>query len=283
MTPAAPGEPVGERKPREVLDSLRPRHRDIPFAEQAWLRDVPDHTPLALRIAFAVTCALNGEITSMRSQREGFAYRKDVMEDLGQEVGINERTLRRLEAGQRWVTIPELERLLGHARMGDRLRERLRMLGVSTLAPGPDLAYPSGSPVQASIVEDMEDDGWTVSAEQSWDAPAPPAIPAEPAPPATLARQLRSQGLSIVKLVREVLRDSDGPTQVRAIWHGVNKRARALQAEHDWPLIPATRRQITEALTYLRAGEEVESQEGEHTLVSEVRRETARLRIPRKE
>ncbi|OLT19008.1 hypothetical protein BJF80_13190 [Serinicoccus sp. CUA-874] len=267
-----------------MLDSLRPRHRDIPFVEQAWRRDVPDHTPLALRIALAVTCALDGEITSMRSQREGFVYRKDVMEDLGKEVGITERTLRRLEAGQRWVTIPELERLVGHARMGERLRERFRTLGVSTFAPRPNLADVSGSPVQASIVEGMEDDVSTGSAEQSWDAPVPPAIPAEPAPPATLARQLRSQGLSIVELVREVLRDSGGPTPVRTIWHGVNKRARVLQAEHDWPLIPATRRQITEALTYLRAGEEVESQEGEHTLVSTVRRDIfQRRRILRKE
>ncbi|KUG55632.1 hypothetical protein AVL62_04800 [Serinicoccus chungangensis] len=256
-----------------------------------WHKPV-ESLPLAVRIALAVARALFDEVDARQfDDSDGSTYRIEAWERLGREVDISERSLRRLEAGERWVSLPELDRLARHHTVGKRLRKTLASMKVNLLHPGPNLASDGGSPARPVTVEDMSNDTRAVlerevreridrlvraqaseppGAEEvdwrrvEWAIQVPRSTP-EPTP--DLALELKIRGLSITQLVRTVLAETAGPTRVSTIWSGVNRIVQTLHEDRGMPLIQAHRRQITEALTYLRARGEVHSDDGLHTLI----------------
>ncbi|OLT39504.1 hypothetical protein BJF86_08850 [Serinicoccus sp. CNJ-927] len=245
-----------------------------------------------MRIALAVARALFDEVQARQfDDSDGSTYRIEAWERLGREVDISERSLRRLEAGERWVSLPELDRLARHHTVGKRLRKTLASMKVNLLNPGPNLARNGGSPVRPVTVEDMNNDTRAVLEREVREridrlvraqASEPPDAEevdwrqvewamhmqrSTPQPTPDLALELKIQGTSIATLVRQVLTETAGPTRVSTIWNGVNRIVQTLHQDRGMPLIEAHRRQITEALTYLRSRGEVHSEDGLHALI----------------
>lgn len=286
------------RTPVQRLHVLRPRRRDLPWAEQAAMQVGPEHLPLDLRLALAVTHALSQELDAATEEHQNRhradPYRVDLFEALGQRLGIRERTLRRIHGGHRWVTVPEVALLLADDSVGPRLTERLRVLDVDLLATRPNLSRGGGPLESTGTVEDMENDGYSLLEQDvrervrvlaSWQARAAAnqvatgslidwltveatlTLERTPTPRTTTApEQLRSVGLSLAEVVRGVLAEQDGPCTVSHLLAEVRVNVRKAQVDNGLDQETVTRHQITDALKYLRSRGEVRSHEGQHSL-----------------
>lgn len=286
------------RTPIQRLNVERPRRRDLPWAEKAAIQVGPEDLPLDLRLALAVTHALSQELGAATEEHQNRhrtdPYRVDLFETLGQRLGIRERTLRRIHGGHRWITVPEVALLLADDSVGPRLTRRLRVLDVDLLAARPNLSRGGGLPESTGTVEDMENDGYAlleqevregVRALASWQARAAAnqvatgspinwlaveatlTLEQTPTPrTASVPEQLRSVGLSLAGIVRDVLAEQDGPCTVSHLLAGVRVKVSKAQADRDLDHVAVTRHQITDALKYLRSRGEVRSHEGRHSL-----------------
>lgn len=286
------------RTPLRMLQFLRPRRRDLPWDEQAAMQVGPEDLPLALRLALAVTHALSQELGAATEEHQNRhqtdPYRVDLFEALGKRLGIHERTLRRIYGGHRWITVPEVALLLADDSMGPRLTRRLRILDVDLLAARPNLSRRGGPSESPGTVEDMENDGYALLEQEvreqvgvlaSWQARAAANQVATGSPinwltveatltpertpiprTATVPEQLRSVGLSLAGIVRDLLVEQDGPCTVSHLLAGVRVKVSKAQVDHGLDQRTVTRHQITDALKYLRSRGEVRSHEGRHSL-----------------
>ncbi|WP_297742848.1 hypothetical protein [uncultured Tessaracoccus sp.] len=126
--------------PREMLLDRRPRTEDWTWFERHVAED-GSGLPWSLRVAFATCRAVHQAMLALSEEHPGRARHLEMYDLLASEVGIKERTLRRIAYGERWSTLPELDSLAQHPCTREHLEQCLQDMNANLLPSRPSLAW----------------------------------------------------------------------------------------------------------------------------------------------
>lgn len=102
--------------------------------------------PWSLRVALATSRAVHQATLALNEEHPGRARHLEIYVLLASEVGIKERTLRRIAYGERWPTLPELGSLAQRPRSREHLEQCLQDMNANLLPSRPNLARGTVTP-----------------------------------------------------------------------------------------------------------------------------------------